>query len=466
LRENDAVVEAEATLKSLVASSPGPRDRREISETLPKADPDMLVRAPGPVGERIRSLASARPLEPLFVIRTTRRRFGLRQGSVEIGELVLDDTSIPLHHDDIPVALQRVEVESAVPDSTAVEAFVVELSDACRLQPAARTKFESGLAAHGLSPPASVDLGPTDVDPSMTLGEVAFASLRTHFPSFLEHEPGARLGEEPEEVHDMRVAIRRVRAAIALFGDALPPRSRWLRDEFRWVADSLGAVRDLDVQLAQAAEWAQSLGPEDRRALTPIVEILEDRRRNARGRMIRDLDSPRFERLVTECTEMLQRGPSAQSPTSRSPVVKVAPDLLGKPFRKVRRAGDRIDTSSSPSEFHALRIKCKRLRYALEFLAPVYRKPARRLVKRLVAVQDLLGLHQDAQVAMDQIRSMVHEEGARLGADTLFLLGHIADRYDRQAADLRTQFPAVYQKLRGKAWKDLRRALDASAGAG
>src|SRR5207247_11164456 len=115
------------------------------------------------------------------------------------------------------------------------------------------------------------DLGPTAVDASMTLGEVAFATLRMHFGAFLAREHGARLGENPEEVHDMRVASRRLRAAIKFFHDALPPETAWLRREAGWIASSLGEVRDLDVQLAQIDEWTKEMTAEGGLGLAPLV---------------------------------------------------------------------------------------------------------------------------------------------------------------------------------------------------
>jgi len=80
-------------------------------------------------------------------------------------------------------------------------------------------------------------------------------------------------------------------------------------------------------------------------------------------------------------------------------------------------------------------------------------------VKNLVTVQDVLGEHQDAQVAMGHIRELVAESGHGIGTQTVFALGRIAERYDRRAEELRGKFPDAYRELKGGAWKDVERAM-------
>ena len=459
LRQHDTAVEAEATLKSLSPAGDGLRERREIGERLAKADAGLLARARGPVGERLRALAAKRSLQVLLEVRTTRRRFGVIDGDAEVGELTLDHTAIPVDGDDLPVVLQRVEIEWTGGPREPVDRLAHAVRIACGLRPAATSKFEAGLLARGLAPPAPPDLGPTHVDARTSVGELAFASLRSQFLEVLAHEPGARLGEDPEEVHDMRVATRRMRAAIALFETALPARARWLRRELGWIARSLGAVRDLDVQIEQVERWVAEGEPDDARGFQPLLKIMEKRRRQARRRLIRGLDSKRFERLTVRSVEMLRRGPLPRSLAAREPVVETAPALLAKPYRRVRRDGDRLVPSSPPAEFHALRIRCKRLRYALEFLSPVAPRETKAFAKRLAALQDVLGEHQDAQVAMEHIHELALEPSNKLDAHAVFALGRVAERYERQAADLRERFRAAYRDVRGGEWRDVERAL-------
>jgi inorganic triphosphatase YgiF len=175
---------------------------------------------------------------------------------VRIGEVLLDTSEIPLGKHEEPTRLRRIEVEASVgtaptPD---LRGFVDEMQFALDLSPTSISKYEAGLYATGLSPDGVADLGPTDVDSSMSVGEVAFAVLRRQFTEMRAHESGTRLGEDPEELHDMRVATRRMRAAMKVFEGTLPERAKWLREELRWVAGVLGEVRDLDVQIGRLDE--------------------------------------------------------------------------------------------------------------------------------------------------------------------------------------------------------------------
>ena len=103
--------------------------------------------------------------------------------------------------------------------------------------------------------------GWTPIDPDGTIGALALNVLRRHFETFLAREPGTRLGDDVEELHDMRVASRRLRAALSLFGDVLAPAVLNLREELQWIGGVLGAVRDLDVQLEELEEWQATRSP-------------------------------------------------------------------------------------------------------------------------------------------------------------------------------------------------------------
>jgi CHAD domain-containing protein len=456
LRIRTAGRRSEATMKSKGTLVDGLRDRRELTEPLSPAEPEAVRALPGEVGRSVRALAGRRRLRQLFEIRNRRVIFAIAIDGATVGELSLDDTTIPVARGR-PARLQRVEIEVEPAAVDSVAPFVDELRSSAGLRPASASKFQAGLLASGLVPPARDDLGPTAVRVEMTVGELAFGVLRRQFATFLEREPAARLGEDPEGVHDMRVATRRMRAAMSLFREALPVRTQRLRDELKWVAGVLGEVRDLDVQLVQLRQWEADMSPEDVAALRPLVERLEARHARARSDMLDALDSRRYERTVAGMTDLLKRGPLRRAPASRMPAQIAAPDLVRRRYRPVRKRGDAIGPSSPPEDFHALRIRCKRLRYAAEFLSPLAPKQSERLISALVEVQDCLGEHQDAQVAMARLREMAEED---LPARAVFLLGRIDERYERRAAELRAALPDVYAGIRGKAWRRLRTVLD------
>jgi CHAD domain-containing protein len=296
----------------------------------------------------------------------------------------------------------------------------------------------------------------------MTVGQVAYAVLRRQFRVFLLNEPGTRLGEDIEALHDMRVATRRLRAAMAVFRPFLTPRMLAFRDEFGQVARALGEVRDLDVQLERMAEWRASFPPDRVHLLDGIEALLRKRRAAARRRMLQVLDSRRYERLCARFAAALRAGPPKSFAPGRTPVLAVAPDLVERRYRKVRKLGDRIKKTSPPEAYHLLRIEAKKLRYALEFVGNgIYGKPALEFSARVTALQDLLGLHQDAYVAIEMLEELAASAGRRLEPGTLMAMGMLAERYRAHAEELRAKFPSVYRQLAGPEWKKLLRLMEA-----
>jgi triphosphatase len=156
----------EATMKSLTPAEGALRQRREISEPL-KDSIKTPKGARGPVGERVRRLAGARDLRPLFEVRTRRRIFALRpegpDGNVSVGEIALDEAEIFVGGR-ASARLSRIEVEVASDAGLrdGVEKFALGLRDALGLRPTETSKFEEGLTAAGLSPVAAPDLGPKE----------------------------------------------------------------------------------------------------------------------------------------------------------------------------------------------------------------------------------------------------------------------------------------------------------------
>lgn len=452
----------ELTIKSMAEAKDGIRSRRELTEFLEPGAAEVPADAPGPGGATLRLIAGRHALEPLFTLNQVRRAFDFADAAGPLGEIAVDETAIPLGAEDAPVRLSRVEVEVEGPDALArATRFVDILIGACGLQPAGTSKFEAALLALGLRPSTPPDLGPTDVTDAMTAGDVAFAVMRRHFAVCLANEAGTRLGEDIEALHDMRVATRRLRAAMQAFRPFLPARIERFRSELGWVAGVLGEVRDLDVQLETMDDWRAGFDPVGAHALDAIEDLLVRRREAPRKRMLAALDSRRFERLVARFTAVLQHGEPRTLLAGRQPILAVAPDLLERRYRRVRKHGDAITPASPPAAYHLLRIDAKKLRYALEFVGPIYGKPAVEFSQRVTALQDVLGLHQDADVAVDALAALAASNAKRLSHETLMAMGAVSERYRVRAAALRRQFPAAYRPLGGREWKRLRRVLEA-----
>ncbi len=446
----------EATLKSHVTGTGALRDRLEINQPLRRRSGDTngngngSMPTSGPVGRYVKLLCGRRPLRELVETHTHRTRFDLTVDGTRAGELALDDTRIPVAEGE-PARILRVEVEVTGVAPERLEPFVERLREAGNLAPSPGSKLAAGLFVRGLAPPASVEVGSTTVDPDGTVGEFAFAVLRRHFNAMLEHEPGTRLGTDPEELHDMRVAIRRLRANLKLFATALPVRAERLRTELGWVASELGTVRDLDVQYASEQEWVALLPAPDDAALAPLGTLLLERRERARRGLIRALDSRRYERLVAAFADFLRRGPNRTQPAAALPARDTVPALVADRRTRVLSRAQKIGKSSPAERYHELRILAKRYRYALEAVTPLY-DAASPVIKRLVALQDLLGEHQDADIAVATLRELSTED---LPAATIFAMGRLAERLDAEAAELRTRFPKALRRADGERWKEL-----------
>jgi CHAD domain-containing protein len=373
--------------------------------------------------------------------------------------LALDESTITAATGTKRTRLRRVEVEVDGDEPDGLAPFVERLLRDCRLQPATYSKYEAALLVTDIQPQAP-ELGLTRIDPrSSTVGEVALAVVRRHFAALLDHEPGTRLGDDSEELHDMRVASRRLRAALSLFTDVLPQRVLRGEEDLRWVGGTLGEVRDLDVQLEQLAQWLDlSLEP-DRAALEPLRERLERERASARTRMLESLDSRRYESFVKSFRRALLGRPPRGIGPWREPVLAAAPPLIEGRFHTFAKAGKRIEPTSAAADYHRLRIRGKRLRYALEFFADAYPDEAGKLIKRLVALQDILGLNQDAEVAIARLRALASDAGQAVDKTTVFAMGEIAERYRRETVALRKRVPAAYAKVVGKSWRTLEKAM-------
>jgi CHAD domain-containing protein len=236
------------------------------------------------------------------------------------------------------------------------------------------------------------------------MAEAGRKVLYLHFTRMLANEAGTRLGEDPEALHDMRVATRRMRAAFALFEPyydrkTLTPFGKGLKRTGR----TLGAVRDLDVLLDKAAAYQAALPPENAGALEPLLIHWQTRREVARRQMLEYLDSFAYRRFTGDFELfLLSPGAGALQPPGDGikpyQVRHLVPRLVMGRYEAVR-AYEVVMPGAPLPTYHMLRIDCKRLRYALEFFRVVLGPDAPALIKQVTAMQDLLGELQDAHVA-------------------------------------------------------------------
>ncbi|HJR18958.1 MAG TPA: CHAD domain-containing protein [Actinomycetota bacterium] len=290
--------------------------------------------------------------------------------------------------------------------------------------------------------------------------------MREQLDAIVALEPIVRIEGSPDAIHDMRVATRRLRATISLFKSALPVRAIRFRDELRWLGSALGKVRDIDVQREGLARWIDDAAGDERQGLRGIDELMAQRRAEAYERLLRTLDMRRYAHLKESLEIFVRRARASPNPAARMPAVVVMPELIAKRYRSVRKAGRKLGRSSDAAELHALRIRCKRLRYALEIVTPLYPDPAETLVKRLVRLQDVLGEIQDAEIAIEQMQELGRNTGRRLPTAAVFALGRVAERQHERAGGLRKRFPSTFAAIEGKRWKQLKREMERRRAAG
>ncbi len=447
---------AELTLKAHGRREAGLAERLEITQRLPDTEADGIDQIGGPVGARVAAMRGRMETHALFAWITRRKRYRLWREGQNVGELALDHATVVGDSFEEQSQLLRVEVETSVDQIRHVRPFVDAMVSGCCLRPATGSKFATGASMLGLTIPQNEDVGTTRIDRDATIGELAFAVFRKQYQELVRHEPGTRLGDDPEELHDMRVAARRLRAAISLFKRSIDVDFEAIRSELSWVASALGDVRDLDVQLQELQRWKSQLDERDAAALDGLSDELGRRRDTARERMLSALDSDRYVELISRFGAMLRSGPGADA---SAPALVMAPELVLRRHRKFQRGADRLGRRTADAEFHAVRIDGKKLRYALEFVSPLYGKAAQQFIQDLTDVQDLLGRHQDSVIAIDHLREICVDAAEVLSAQTIFAMGRVAERYATSATESRNEFFNAYKRVSGKRWDRLEREL-------
>ena len=198
-------------------------------------------------------------------------------------------------------------------------------------------------------------------------------------------------------------------------------------------------MRDLDIQLGRFDDWTEEMPGDHRQALDELADLFVSHRKQARRALLEALDSRRYERLVSGLVTMLEQGPSRRSIAVRTPALISMPALISERHQAARKAARRAKRTGVPSDYHRLRIRCKRLRYALEFAGGLYDGEVKAFVRQMTRLQDVLGSMQDAEVASARLQQLaLTDEGASLSRPTIFAMGGVAERYRSEAEHLIT----------------------------
>jgi CHAD domain-containing protein len=269
--------------------------------------------------------------------------------------------------------------------------------------------------------------------------------LRHQYARMLAHDPGVRVGSEPEDLHQLRVATRRLRSVLKTSAPILD--RAWvdeIRGELAWLGGELGPARDLDVLIPYLRQEAGSLDPGDRKALAPLFRKLALQRAAARRAVLKALRSERYLALLASI-EAAAAGPPPGGTGSLRTEVK-------SEFKKLRKAMDAVDADPTDDVIHQARIRGKRARYATELLEDELGKPGAKLLAAAKEFQDAAGEHHDAVVAEARIRSLLR--GVRAQRTALaagMLIGRQRQRRDAAAQALPKAWRR-YEEAARKVW--------------
>jgi CHAD domain-containing protein len=433
------------------AAAEGAWTRLEIEEPVRRgaAPPERASQLP----ERLRNYAEpfvlARPLVEVARLQVDRTLRELR-GPLSGVRAALAVDRVRVSGQERAGEFTEVELEVLSGDPVGLARLASDLQHRLGLVPSASDKLTRALALAGMEPsePGLVTPG---LVPEMRLREAAARILRLHLHAFALAEPVARIGEDREGVHRMRVATRRMRATFRLFADAFPPKRLERALSFmRRMGVELGRVRDLDVMLEQLPGLSRELPQIVAADLDPLRELLVEFHARERRRLVAWLCStPRLARA--QSFERFALGvPLRLRGAAGRPLHEVAPMLLQSAAHRVFRRGDRVRKNSPPEHLHALRIAAKRLRYTAEALAELYGDDLARCLRRMVKLQDVLGAYNDAHVAQALLSGWVDTpQGRRLPRRTLVAVGSVIAAQDARADQARRAFR--------KAWRDFSR---------
>lgn len=378
---------------------------------------------------------------PVETMQTRRRRWILLgTENSPLAELSDDEVSV-FQRGRVVTRFRELELEMRDAAEEQFEELVGALRDAGATESEPIPKVVRVLGPRATAPS---DLPPpTTFNPRSTGADLVGSSLTRGLARLVENDPLMRQGE-PEGVHQMRVAARRIRSDLGTFAPLVDEGwSAELIHELRWLGESLGRVRDLDVLRTRLEASAEGSGS----ALIPLFNKLADEHETAREEMRAAMVDGRYRDLLDRLIEAARLPMLTQLADERAS--RLAPQLVGPPWRKLKKAARSLDTASPVEDWHRVRIKAKRARYAAEAVLPALSgsqaKGARRFAAGAAQVQEALGGLQDAAVARETIARCLKDAGK----DPVlhFAAGRLYEKESHSADRSRASFARVWAKL-------------------
>ncbi len=420
--------------------------RTEVRQPLGRATrtvPVALVR-------EVRAIVREGPLVPIAVLETTRTERRLLDAGGNALAAVADDT---VHGQRLgdgageKTMWREVEVELLDGDRDFLDTVSNRLRDA-GLTPSAASSKLARLFAEGPRPESGAVLEKASKARRASAGAVLLAHLRGQVDALVLHDRGAR-SDEPDAVHQMRVATRRMRSALATFRPLLDrERTEPAREELKWLGQILGAARDAEVlhwrltdRLA-AQPKGLVMGPVGRR----VDRELKHRQRAARADLVTALNGDRYLRMLDTLDDLVTDPPL----TSRAgkPARQQLPALIGRAAARVERAALAVADDGTPEArdrgLHEVRKSAKRARYAAETAVAVAGSAAAQLADRMEALQDVLGEHQDSVAARALLLEL--SVAAQLAGENGFTYGLMYEQEQTSADEVRGAYGRALRK--------------------
>jgi CHAD domain-containing protein len=410
---------------------PGKGERLELESPGGPAAP------PADLADLLVGLLRGRELEKAAVLRTRRSGVRAHDDGHPVADVTIDRFAV-LDGRSVRESFVEVEVEALDGGAGSLPALGRALEDAGAMPGDGRPKAFRAMGFFPLEPTLPPRGAPA-------LEHVRIAVAR-QVAEIFAHDPGTRFGEDAEELHQLRVATRRLRAILRAARDLLDPEwSEPLRAELSWLGSALGPVRDLDVLTERLREEIEALEPTERRAAARFLDLLHEDRDAVRAAMLEAMSEPRYFRLLDRLEA------AAEAPQAREADVSLQ-EIAAREFRKLRKAVKALPPDPPDDELHAVRIRGKRARYAAELAEGAVGKPARRFVQDAKRFQDVVGEHQDAVVAEERIRELLERTG---GPQAHLAAGRLIERERVRRHEARAAFPEAWEALETsgkKAW--------------
>lgn len=380
------------TVKAPSADGEGLFVRAEWEREIEADAPDLASVAGTPLAPLLAQPAVMHGLAPAFESVVDRIVWDVTEGDGEF-ELALDEGVISADGRSSPVRELEIELKSGAPEGLLSLARSLDAVAALRL--GGRSKADRGYQLLENTDRSAIAADDLALSPQMSVGEGFQAIARSCIRHFMLNEPLLMRNRSEDALHQTRVALRRLRSAMALFRPAIEDGDfEALKGRLRAAAHQLGSARNIDVFL-KSLHQEEEAG--DQAALALAAQVRAERE-DAYDDAVAAMSAPDARRLMFDLAVWIEAGPwtraGADAP-SRASLADFAAAALDKRRRKLKSRGRRLDRLSV-EERHQVRIDAKKLRYAVEFFTCLYpekkqRQRARAYLEALKALQQDLG---------------------------------------------------------------------------